>query len=161
MFLTLNFIISCLCNLGYPANSLFTFIDILKSCHGYLFRLKFPGPRFQYLLSFQPGLIQGIHTVYPRIISHWSWKTHLTLFISDLRLQLDKSPARINWRLSGFCYPVNIIGTVSVPALGPFLCLLVLLQGFLASPGWLSVLGFLLSWPNKSKSSSNHTPKPN
>ena len=50
MFLTLNFIISCLCNLGYPANSLFAFIDILKPRHGYLFRVKFPGPTLQYCL---------------------------------------------------------------------------------------------------------------
>ena len=90
MFLTLNFIIGCLCNLDCLANSLFALISIFKVLSG----VKFPGPGLQHLLSFQPGLIQGIHTVYPRIISHWSWKTHLTLF--------RFMPSA--WRVSSSCY---------------------------------------------------------
>ena len=90
MFLTLNFIISCLCNLDCLANSLFALISIFKVLSG----VKFPGPGLQHLLSFQPGLIQGIHTVYPRLISHWSLETHLTLF--------RFMPSA--WQVSSSCY---------------------------------------------------------
>ena len=143
MFLALNFVISCLCNLVYPAYSRFTFIDILKPCQGYLFREKFPGPGLQYLLSFQPGLTRELALFILMRVLSLIMKTHLTQSISDLRLQIDESPAGINWRFSGFCYPVNISRTFSIPALGPFLRLLVLFLGFPASPGWLSILDSL------------------
>ena len=66
MFLALNFIIGCLCNLDCLANLLFALISVFKVLSG----AKYPGLGLQHLLSFQPGLIQGIHTVYPRLISH-------------------------------------------------------------------------------------------
>ena len=55
VFLALNFLIGCICNLHCLADLLFALISILKVSSG----AKIPGPGLQYLLSFQPGLIQG------------------------------------------------------------------------------------------------------
>ena len=107
-----------------------------------------------WLLYFQSGLTSEFTHLLLWEVFHWSWTSLQPrafilgkMFISDLGLQLDEFPGHINWRFLGFCYPMNISGTVFVPALGQFLCLLVLLLGFPASLGWLSVLGSLLSWP--------------
>ena len=101
MFLTLYPIIKCLCNLGYPAKSLFTLIDILKSRQGYLFRVKIPGPGLQYLLSLQPGLTREYYEDFP----HRSWKPFaVRAFI------LRKMFLTLNFIISCLCnldYPAN------------------------------------------------------